>query len=228
MAIKWCSLARNSLFDSSGQANHCKIIRRIAYCHIELGDFFAARELLSELSSSEKFNALNYYLTFRIDIRYSSDSAIVANIEELVKCNDFQLPMLYHCAIEAQTLKNDRISLSLLEIILNQIKQTGVHDTLRMPALLRCIIKLLWAEIESDENSETRRLHVLCTHLENAAGLVRNPDLTSQNGFNFRELEWFSRNAHNIAVAGLNKWAPEYILRVIECIRIVRRPCSRL
>lgn len=190
-------------------------------CHLELGDHFAARDALSELSTTGRDTAITWYIQFRIDIHCATDEVTLSNVEELTKANGFQLPMLYHCAIDAQASGRNKVSLPLLNRILHHTKGSDDSENVRMPALLRCIIRLWKSDIDQNPEVDEKQLDMLCTQYEVATSMVEQEESCIRHGFNARELEWFSKNAHNTALSGILKWPSNFVIRILMACKSV-------
>ena len=192
------------------------MIRRVAVCYIESGDFNSAKDVLAELPENAQSAALTQYLQFKINLRFEADEVITQTIEKLVACKDFQLTMLYHCALEAQSLQKQEVSLALLSIIISRSAKSDTN-LIRLPALLRCTIRMLRDFIDAN----VKYIDLLCTHFEMAAQCTTTEEKTIKNGFNLRELEWFSKTGHNVAVQGLTSWPATSVLRITNACKSV-------
>lgn len=214
-------MARSPLFQNAGAANEAKIIRKIALCHLELGDYFAARDALAELPKASRDSALTWYIRFRVEIRNSSEEEVLSTIEALTKAEGFQSSMLYHCALEAQALSKTKVTLPLLMKIVDRARTLNEDSSVRMPALLRCIIKLCKNAIDQNPDVREDQLEMLCTQFEIAAKLVEEEESCVKYGFNVRELEWLSKTAHNIVLGAISKWPASFVLRLLNSCRAV-------
>lgn len=224
-ALQWCHISRSSILQLIGGANEGKILRRIALCHLELGEMYAAKTTLAIIPEQDMGTALTNYLLFLIDLHGTSDEQVLNHVHKLITSKDFRVPLLYHCAVQATNAGKTHLTQSLLSLILDQTqKSSSDAENLQLPALVRCIIRLSKNELEKNPAPEHRELELICVHFELAARLASSEEIALQNGFSNRELEWFSKNAHNLALAGLTRWPASYVLRLLSCTKLVGPP----
>lgn len=208
------------LFDGNTAPNQGAFLRRIALCNLELGNAIEARNALESLPAQQKSVSITIYVEFCVELKYSSDEIILKVAKKLTDCDDFRVPMLYYCAVKAQECKKPSIELSLLDLILSMIDQGRTPEKLQIPTLLRCAISLI-ALMKDSRDFEIGDTERVCQYFERAASLVAKPDLVIVNGFNSRELDWFSKNCFNLVLLVLSKWAHNHTSRLLVCCKQV-------
>lgn len=191
-------------------------------CNLELGDYFAAKDALNEIPMSTHDMALTWYIRFRIDVRHATDDVVLSTVEELVKAEGFHASMLYHCAVEAQANNRNKVALPLLTRVLDGSRQSTRNEMIHMPALLRCIIKLWKTDIDNNTEPEEKQLDMVCAQFEIAGKIVEEEVSRTSHGFNIRELDWFSKHAHNMALSAMSKWPTRFTLRILDSCKTVR------
>lgn len=219
-SVKWLNLCRSDIFVSE-DTNGGKLLRRLILCHLELGDVAAARSLLSLIPQSELESARTQYLSFKTNTSIASDQELMQIATNIIACKDFKMTILYHCAVEATNAKRQKLSQFLLELIYEQSQRHERMSNLTLPVLLRCVIRLSKHELEDGSDCNERLLESLCINFEMAAKLVTTEASQLKNGFNVRELTWFSQNAHNFAITGATHWPTKFILRLLACTKLV-------
>lgn len=203
-------------------SNEAKFVRRLASCYLEIGKILEADRILHELDRKAGNSALTWLLRVRIDLRHASDDKVSTSIDALVNSEDFYLPFLYHCAVEAQHLGRSEISLAILTSILAKADKTSPDPEVRLLAVLRCTIKSLIHRLDT-ENHDSAVIESLCQQFETAAALVSTRELSALHGMNNKELDWFSKTAYNTAVTNSTTWSSKYISRILTSCNSVRR-----
>lgn len=179
--------------------------------------------MLSQLSEHGTESVLTQYLFFRVgmEVPSLSDKPPLEHVQNMVMCQDFEMSLLYRCAVDAQQCQNRALSQAILAMVLEKQRNESPDMNLVLPALLRCLIKFSKAEIDRDSELPLRHLQTLGEQFSLAAEMVSSKNLAVARGFSPLELDWFSKNAHNFVLSGLSTWPTEIVMQMLKCIKKV-------
>lgn len=94
---------------------------------------------------------------FKIAVR-SEDTEMAHECLELINEPANQDPsLLYACVLESQKVQDKKLTLVALQLVLHRYEQSAPPD-IHLPALLRCIIRMLIQLIDSKETRDEREL----------------------------------------------------------------------
>lgn len=150
-------------------------------------------------------------MMFKIAIRCNDIEAASECLQLINKFSHDDPNLLYACVLESQKAQETALSLTALQLVLEKYEHNeppGVH----LPALLRCTIRMLLKQVDSPEVDGEAALQNLinqiCKTFDAAAIYARKPN-ASDNGMRLlNELEWFSKNAYNLALKYSLEWPP--------------------
>jgi hypothetical protein len=220
--MAWCALGQMSLFKSVSDTTKSRFLRRTASCFLEQGDFPNALLTLQKLPLSAFATSLTRYLLFRVHLHMNDQEALIENLSKILGCSDFDVGILFHCAKAAEQAGKQRVLLAVFEHIRDLEKQA---DVVRKPPLLRSIIRLLTVRLEAESQDPADVLKAL-GQFQMVASLVQTPELCIANGFNAKELGWFSLAAHNLAVKNIKIWTLDQLTQLLSACRTVCYPCD--
>lgn len=227
-AEQWCRLAMHQLFAQSGEMNLAKAGRKLLLCALARQDVAGAREHFQTMSKAAKNEPLTRYLMFKVALRGDDPELAAESLEKVYASSAKDATLLYACAMDAQQVGNKEQALAALQLVL-QKHDYSVPDGVHLPALLRCTIRLMASQIEGEQVKSSKDMPKVSDHLckifEAAATQAqksRAPVTIAETLFTVSELDWFSKNAYNLALKFSTTWEPHQVLRMLQvCIKFI-------
>ncbi|KFY45185.1 hypothetical protein V494_01110 [Pseudogymnoascus sp. VKM F-4513 (FW-928)] len=227
-AESWCRLAMNGVFEQAGDLNKAKIVRKILLCALSRGDISDARGLLGQIPESSKDDPMTRFLMFKIAIRTNEPALASSCLAKICETAADDYTMLYACVLDAQQVSDKTLTVAALQLVLQKYEYNA-PTSVNFPALLRSMIRLILSQLESAEPEKDidvpAAVDQLCklfdggsTHAQRSSKEESKDKGTKM--WTVQELDWFSKNAYNLALKYSTKWHSEQVLRLIQsCIK---------
>ncbi|KAK9370811.1 meiosis protein SPO22/ZIP4 like-domain-containing protein [Lipomyces kononenkoae] len=222
-SLEWFRLGLHPIFYNSGEVNRAKILRKVMLCEFNLQNYDAVAGTYREMPVASQESAFTQYILY-ITALATFDNTLAQNcLQKIFTSPTADARMMSACAMEAQERDNKPITLTAMKFIVQKLqnKDSGsLRQEIHVPALLRCVIRLMVLEIEKTvPNKAASDIDQLCHYFENAYSLAKQLGSTPavDSSFDANEFEWFARNAYNTALKGCKHWPPESTLRLSDC-----------
>ncbi|KZZ87885.1 Meiosis specific protein SPO22 [Ascosphaera apis ARSEF 7405] len=223
-AEKWLRLARHPIFDNAGEINKSKLSRKLISCYLGNKDTVSARRVYEESSESCKAEILTIYLMHSVALLDDDLNLATSCIEGLCEKGADATVYLQACVAEAQRMGKRHHAALGLQRLLHDLLESHTSEVDHLPVLLRCTVRLLLEELDTDTSKQRAIEEELCNLFDTAMIQAEKyqalkPDT---NPFTVTELEWFSRNSYNLAVQYCSMWAPQIIQKLLTvCIKFI-------
>lgn len=216
LAAAWSALLQHPLFESAGQINKTKIGRKMMAVALAKGDLNGAREAFYHMSPSARNESMTRYLAFKLALRCDDYEMARESLQEIAKSSKKDQTFLYACVLEAQQSKMRAIAVAALQAILDR-----QSPELHLPSLLRCIAKLLIAEIGTADPGAHEVMEEVVQVFENAAASTQVLSKAAGDGWQ-SEVQWWSKNAYNLSLEHCAGMDPEHLARFLTaCTHLI-------
>ena len=184
-------------------------------CALARADGPTAREIYFQLPESQRNMTETRHLAFKAALRMNDTAWAAESLELVAKSAEKDPTRLYACVVDAMHAGDDRQAYQALAKVFEMV-DSGVPQGVHLPALLRCMIRMVQRSTKEHPN-DNRQLNeavsTMATLFEVAINhTTRFPDVASM--FRAEELSWFSKNSYNTALESLEKINPQVILRL--------------
>ena len=213
-AEAWLDVLQHSLFVSVGAFNKARISRKVMATALQRDELDTARAAFFGLPVSSKNEGMTRYLAYKLALK-SNDVRLASEcLESLVKNVDREPRYLYACVLEAQQSGNRAIAVAALQALVNQ-PPNGVQ----LPALFRCTARLLMEELGDGSQTKVEATDELVHLFETASANMKVLRQGSEEQWR-AEIQWWSKNAFNIALQQCTEMQPEHLVRLLRvCIK---------
>ncbi|KAI8961072.1 SPO22-domain-containing protein [Daldinia sp. FL1419] len=222
---KWCHVAMHPALRHSGPANIAKITRKLVCCALQKNNLENAAEIFQSMSESVKREPMTLYLAYKLALR-CGDREMASNcLKQISEASSKDPQYLYACCIDAQEAEDKICAIEALKHLI-QKSEYNSSDAIHLPALLRVVIRLETSLMnEQVKNNADCSLLVddICQVFEGVIPAIQR-GLKDSNGdkiFTVEELDWFGKNAYNLAVKNANIWPPRQSIRVFQCCLLI-------
>ncbi|KAF4589779.1 TPR-like protein [Ophiocordyceps camponoti-floridani] len=227
----WCEVGLHELLSSAGEANAGKFGRKRILCALKLNDADRAKQAYDQMSSGPQHDSLTSYLMFKVSL-LSWDHELGCRSVARLGANSGTVrgrDMLYACVREAQQFGDRVCAVAALRAVAKGW-EVGPVVAEGLPAVLRCMIRLMCLngeEEEAEEEEAEKRDEFAaetCAVFEKAAEHARhNPrDSEGKKVFTVSELDWFRKNAYNLGVKKCDSWPLTDVMRLFRvCLALV-------
>jgi tetratricopeptide (TPR) repeat protein len=228
-AESWCRLALHPLFENAGQLNNAKIARKLLMCALAKLDMNEAQDIYNKLSDAARREPKTQFFMYKIAVRVDDVDLAASCLESVYNASSTDPSMLYACVLDAQQAGSKEMAVRALQLILKKY-QYNAPPELRIPALLRCTIRLISDQLNSKAAAMSDQEFVditekLCGLFEAAVHHAQQSVATktiTQHSFDTKELDWFSKNAYNLGLKHATEWEPRKVLRLLQsCIALI-------
>jgi hypothetical protein len=199
------------------------------------------------MPEAAKNDPMTRFLMYKIAVRCGDPDLAAECLGKVYESSSKEPNLLYACVLDAQQAGDKDLAIAALQLVLEKHQQ-NTPTTIHLPALLRCTIRLTKSQLDakgnprldSDSDPVVDRLCKLfegCRSLlhplfklprtdkEPAAGHAQRSQVAATSGgkiFDTTELDWFSKNAYNLALKFSAEWGPLSILRLLQsCIKFI-------
>ncbi|KAI1807755.1 SPO22-domain-containing protein [Daldinia bambusicola] len=218
---KWCHVAIHPALRHSGPANTAKITRKLMCCALQRNSLDNATKVFQSMSESTRREPMTLYLAYKLALR-SRDQEMASNcLRHIIEASPKDPQYLYACCIDAQEANDKVCAIEALKHLI-QNSEYNSTDAVHLPALLRVVIRLEISLLnDREENDAGRSLIIddICQVFEGVVPAIQR-DPRNGNGdkiFTVEELDWFGKNAYNLAVKMVNTGQPRQSIRIFQC-----------
>lgn len=216
IADSWYKLLQHPAFDGAGQLNKARIGRKAVVTALARTDFDAAREAFFEMPQAIQDEPITRYLAFKLALRSSDYELANESLQVVTKHADKDPTFLYACVLEAQQSELRHIAVAALQSLLDKLPP-GVH----LPSLLRCTARLLIGELNAQERATDEVVEEVVLLFERAGSHKQALKQGTDDQWRF-EIQWWSKNAYNLAVRLCADLHPEYLVRLLAvCTKFI-------
>ncbi|KAK3320643.1 meiosis protein SPO22/ZIP4 like-domain-containing protein [Cercophora scortea] len=222
MAENWCRLLLHSVFQNCGPSNTSKLERKLLLCALARNNLDAAILVIQSMSAQSWKEPMTAYLAFKVAIR-TEDRALAERCLDTVCLAPDHIEYLGACIAESQKVGDISSAVAALK------KLRGKHEykepnPIYLPALFRCIIRLLNILADKPNAEQDGVVNSLCREFENVAQALEHQkqDPGGTKLFNIDEIEWFSGNSYNLALKNTTTWDLRCVVRMLTaCVNII-------
>ncbi|KAK4101092.1 SPO22-domain-containing protein [Parathielavia hyrcaniae] len=223
LAESWCQLSLHKVFYNCGAANSSKLERKLLMCALAKNSLDAAASVINKMSQQSWKEPMTAYLAFKVAIRLEDREMAEKCLETVGQAPD-HVDYLGACIAESQKAGDIMCAISALKK-LQEKYEYAEPNTVHLPALFRCSIRLLNLLAERPAADTSNIVTDLCGEFEAVVlALERQKGDSSARRklFTVDELEWFSRNAYNLALKNTTVWELRCVVRMLtSCVNII-------
>lgn len=220
---KWCHLALHHVFGNASPLNRAKIERRVLQCAIARNDLDGARSVYYSMTEAAQRETKAVYLMYKVAVRSGDPDLAMSCLEGLGKAPD-SLNFIYACCVDSQQAAQKKCAIEALRKLQENYEYTS-PNTIHLPAVLRCTIRLLKSLDEEGEEDEKEKIaDAICDVFDSVVPAIhREPrDNDGNKLFNLNELNWFARNAYNLGLGHIDTWDLSHIIRILTaCTEVI-------
>ena len=215
-SISWCRLSLHAIFSSCGPVNEGKIRRRMIMCALSMSEPDQAKTFISDMSDAVRQEASTQYLLFKAALLSKDFDTAAECLGILCRSSIDGDSFIYSCVIEAQRCGDSGLALTSMRHVLARY-EANPNGGLHIPALLRSYIRLLIRELSCSETQSPDQQAETCHMFELAVTEAKTTkSLDREVIFSTLELDWFSKNAYNLALNFCTLWDPHHTVRLVE------------
>jgi hypothetical protein len=209
-AEAWLDVLQHSLFQSVGASNKARITRKVMMTALQRDELDTARAAFYGLPASSQNEGMTRYLAYKLALK-SNDIRLASEcLESLVKNVDREPRYLYACVLEAQQSGNRAMAVAAFQALVNQ-PPNGVQ----LPALFRCTARLLMEEVGEQSQAKAEATSELVHLFETLSANTKVFRQGSEDQWR-AEIQWWSKNAFNIALQQCTEMQPEHLVRLLR------------
>jgi hypothetical protein len=215
LAGTYCDLALHPLFQKCGELNHAKVARKWILCSINRGDEATAREVYFRLPESQRNIPETRHLMHKVAMRANDPDFAAECLEMVAKEAGKDPTRLYACVLDALQSDNKQHAFQAMKKVLESYDYKAPKG-LHLPALLRCMIRLVKSKMKDVADDLARvneAVSTMCTLFEAVVEHAKRSK-ASEEDFNAQELGWFSKNSYNVAIEYLEHVHPSLLIRL--------------
>lgn len=209
-AEAWLDVLQHSLFQSVGASNKARISRKVMMAALQRDELDTARAAFYGLPVSSQNEGMTRYLAYKLALK-SDDIRLAGEcLESLVKHVDREPRYLYACVLEAQQSGNRAMAVAAFQALVNQ-----TPNGVQLPALFRCTARLLMEEVGDQSQAKAEAIGELVHLFETASANTKVFKQGSEEQWR-AEIQWWSKNAFNIALQQCTEMQPEHLVRLLR------------
>ncbi|KAK0652121.1 meiosis protein SPO22/ZIP4 like-domain-containing protein [Cercophora newfieldiana] len=207
LAECWCGLALHSVFENCGPNNTSKLERNSSE---------AALSIVQGMSENSWKDPMTAYLAFKVAIRID-DRVLAERCLETVSSMPDHINYLGACIAESQQAGDVYCTLAALRKLQEKYEYKDPNP-IHLPALFRCTVRLLNMLVEKQDAEQDRFIDELCNVFDAVVLALENRQQIPaiKNLFTVDEIEWFGRNAYNIALKHTTVWDLRHVVRMLN------------
>lgn len=206
----WLDVLQHSLFQSVGASNKARISRKVMMTALRRDELDTARAAFYGLPASFQNEGMTRYLAYKLALKSNDIQLAGECLESLVKNVDRESRYLYACVLEAQQSGNRAMAVAAFQALVNQ-PPNGVQ----LPALFRCTARLLMEELGDQSQAKAEATSELVHLFETASANTKVFRQGSEEQWR-AEIQWWSKNAFNIALQQCSEMQPEHLVRLLR------------
>ncbi|KAG7285410.1 hypothetical protein NEMBOFW57_010037 [Staphylotrichum longicolle] len=165
------------------------------------------------------------YLAFKVAVRVEDRALAEKCLESVAQAPD-NVDYLGACIAESQKAGDIMCAIAALKK-LQEKYEYNKPNSIHLPALFRCTIRLLTLMADRPGAEISNIVNDLCKEFDAVVLALKLQDEESssrQKLFTVDELEWFSRNAYNLALKNSAAWELRCVVRMLTaCVEIIGR-----
>ncbi|KAL2160174.1 hypothetical protein VTH06DRAFT_1830 [Thermothelomyces fergusii] len=223
LAESWCHLSLHDSFRNCGTANRSKLERKLLLCALARNSFDAATSIIHGMSPQSRKEPMTAYLSFKVAVRIEDRALAESCLETVAQAPD-HVDYLGACIAESQKAGDVVCAIAALRKLQEKYEYTE-PSPVHLPALFRCTIRLLNLLAERPGVDGDGIVGDLCESFESVVSALEQRNKSSSAGhklFTVDELEWFSRNAYNLALKNTASWELRSVVRMLTaCVNII-------
>lgn len=173
-------------------------------------DCHTAREAFFQMPSAAQNDDTTRYLAFKLALRSNDYSFAIESLDVVARHADRDPTFLYACVLEAQQSQMGHLAVAALQAILDK-RPPGIH----LPSLLRCTARLLIGQLDTQDRSTEESSEEVVSVFENAASNLQALRKGSNEQWR-AEIQWWSKNAYNVALRLCDQVHPEHLIRLLS------------
>jgi hypothetical protein len=173
------------------------------------------------MSDCAQNDPLSRYLMYKVAVRCNDIKSAAECLKVISDASPNDPTLLYACCLDAQQVGHREQTLAALQLVYENYEHKP-SAALHLPSLIRLTIGLMDSILKNNADSEDHEATVerMCTAFEKASAALqrsRNHGKMDDETWSIDELDWFSKNAYNIAIKNLSSWNPRRSLRMLTC-----------
>lgn len=212
--------------------------RKLLLCAISKNSTESAVAIIQGMSPASWKEPMTAYLAFKVSMR-TEDRDLAERCLETIALAPDHINYLGACIAESQQAGDIFCAVSALKK-LKQKFEYKEPNPIHLPALFRCTIRLLNMLLNRPDADKATIVEDLCEEFETGEwGSIDGSDDYSHyivvlaiekqkgeqaaaNPFNTGELEWFARNAYNLALKNSTEWDLRHVVRMLNsCVNVI-------
>ena len=174
------------------------------------GDLKATRETFFQMSETAQNESRTRYLVFKLALASNDHQLATESLNMVARKAERDPAFLYACVLETQQSQMRHIAVAALQAILDKLSP-NVH----FASLLRCTARLLVGELHNRERNldevMEETLRVFESASTNSQALIEDDNKQRR-----AELQWWMKNAYNIALKYCGQVHPEHLIRMLR------------
>ncbi|KAA8629884.1 hypothetical protein SMACR_04082 [Sordaria macrospora] len=222
IAENWCRLSLHPIFHNCGPGNMAKLERKLLLCALARNELEAAVSVVHNLSKQSWREPMTAYLAFKVAIRCEDRTLAEQCIHTIGEAPN-HVDFLGACIAESHKKGDIFCAIAALKKLQESYEYKDPNP-IHLPALFRCLIRLLNILAEKPDETQEDFIRDLCRQfdivvyaLERQGNDPKTPKL-----FTVDELEWFSRNAYNLALKHTTTWDLRCVICLLTaCVNII-------
>ncbi|RUP52304.1 hypothetical protein BC936DRAFT_148354 [Jimgerdemannia flammicorona] len=216
LALRWYLCAEQLCPTKSADKSNLAVLqRKIALCHVELGEYAKAKEAIENARSLDD-NAVTFFVAFHISLCEFKDDEGIVNLGRMCDAAGFTIEMLSAAAnLCHQVRANKKVLVEVLRLLMNEYTGGRYVQDVEILVILRVLIRLS-EDLSKDCNTSTSQVvESVCGYLETAYHVLHNlwsqPEpsslaLSTGRTASLKELEWFAQTAWNFGLQSCEVW----------------------
>nr|POE65870.1 hypothetical protein CFP56_57560 [Quercus suber] len=191
----------------------CRKALRSALAH---DDLHAGREIFFSMPTDIQDEGLTRYLCFKLALRNEDLELAYESLDIVAKSARDDPRLLFSCVLDAQESHMRRLAtVSLLRILDHRPREVY------LPSLLRCTIRLLMGELDASGSDLNEVMVEMLKVFETAAANIKGFRQGAEEQW-LAEVQWWSKNAYNIAIRFCAEVNPELIVGLLQtCVKFI-------
>ncbi|KAK0626986.1 meiosis protein SPO22/ZIP4 like-domain-containing protein [Immersiella caudata] len=216
LAEAWCSLALHTVFQNCGPNNTSKLERKLLLCALSRNKIEAALLIVQGMSPNSWKEPMTAYLAFKVAIRVD-DRVLAERCIEAIGTMPDHVDYLGACIAECQQFGEVYCTITALRKLQDNYEYKDLNPV-HLPALFRCTIRLLNKLVETPDSDKNQFISELCDVFDAVVLALEKQkrDSTIKKLFTVDEIEWFGRNAYDVALKHTTEWDLRNVVRILN------------
>ncbi|SPQ20408.1 14822ea5-0490-4dac-a6c0-22cd1d76eaed [Thermothielavioides terrestris] len=197
--------------------------QKLLLCALARNSLDAAASIIHKMSPQSWQEPMTAYLAFKVAIRLEDRAMAEKCLDTVAQASD-HIDYLGACIAESQKTGDVACAIAALRK-LHQKYEYREPNPIHLPALFRCTIRLLNLLADRPGVDTNGIVGDLCEEFDAvvlALDRQKEEPTSGRKLFTVDELEWFSRNAYNLALKNSATWDLRCVVRMLTaCVRII-------